>query len=158
MINESTTDGSIESLLQVTQIASKMGVFDDEMVRMVKSDFMSGIKGSLNFDLKKVPKENQNEFKNIISMIMNLVRKVSNVDELLDTITKIVQIKKAVFKRYHVSESISEDKYQNIFKQIVSTLKNGDTKLWNKNKKSITLLVSDLMISFTMGVLKPIVS
>lgn len=163
LLNESTTDGSIESLLQVTRIATRMGVFDDEMIRDVKHDFIAGISGILKFDLSKVPSDKKKEFKNVVSMIIKLMQQTTDMNSFVKTLTQITHIKTALFRKYGISENLNESKtgkYKKIFKNLshkLTTLKTNVDDWWNSNKQDIKDNIVNFLHLFVGAILKNLI-
>jgi len=160
MINESTTDGSIETLLMVTKLGANQGIFNDTMVREVKGEFMAGIRGSLKLELPKIPTEHQQEFKKVMGFILNPIERVSTIVGLIDSLSKMVIVKKSLFKRYNVHENINESiNFNKVFsglKQKLSNTKEDFSIWWNKNSKSVIKAIADYLIKFVMGTLNSV--
>jgi len=164
MINESTTDGTLESLLLVTKLAAKRGVFNNDLIRQVGDNFIAGIRGSITAEISKVPKENQQEFKKLMGYLLKPMSSINTVQDLVSGLTQMIIVKKSVFKRFGVSENINEglsskhkaiiDKVKNSLKQPIDTL----TDFWNKNGKNITIVIAQMLVRIVIGILKSVIS
>ena len=75
-INESTTDGTIESLIDATKLSMKMGIFNDELLNDVKVNFIEGIKGSLKSETNKLPANKRKEFQGYVNMLSDLLKRL----------------------------------------------------------------------------------
>lgn len=147
-VNESTTDGTIENLIDATKIAMNMGVFDDTLLQDVKSDFISGVKGSLKTETGKVPQDRKKEFQKFMDSLIMPLDKAKTMSQFLSALKTIAVTKNNILKRLNIQESLTEGKISDFLKDLKS--KGADWLETNK-KKLIDSIVSTL-ISWITGI------
>jgi hypothetical protein len=158
MLNESTTDGTIETLLMVTKLGATQGIFNDTMVREVKGEFMAGIRGSLKSELPKIPAEFQQEFKKIMGFVLNPMERINTIADFITALSKMVIVKKGLYKRFGIRENINESSnFNKILNGLKQKLKQGKDSIvgwWDVNKGDIVTIIAKFLVSVVIGILR----
>ena len=143
-INESTTDGSLDSLIDVTRIAINMGVFNDKLFTSMKETMITGIKGSIKTERKKVQKENLTQFIKLTDSLLQPLQEATTINSFLNSLIQISEAKDNIIKRLKINEIINESKIINYFRKIKNKTKNW----WQNNISEIKKKMETVLISF----------
>lgn len=161
-INESTTDGSIESLIQATRIAVKMGIFDEEFFGEMKSDVIHGVNGALRAEVTNIPPENKQEFMSFVEIIMKPIHQANTMRDMIDTLIKVSVIKQGVVKRLQLVESLNEAlDFRVIFdtaKKALNTTKKKAMMWWEDHKESFLQEVINFLVNYILRFLAAVMS
>ena len=93
LVNESTTDGTIESLIKVTKISMGMGIFDDRLLKSSKSNLILGISGALKGETSKLPTDKQKEFVGYVNALMKPLQKANTMEQFLRAMINVADTK-----------------------------------------------------------------
>lgn len=147
-LNESTTDGTIESLIDVTKIAVNMGVFDDSLLKDVKQNFIQGIRGSLKTETDKIRPEKRKQFKQLMDSLISPLETANTMNKFIMSLELIAKTKDNIVSRLSEGEIILESRLVNWLK----TAKKSSKDWWETNKKNIVKKISDILINIFKGI------
>lgn len=148
-IYESTTDGTIESLIDVTKFSMRMGIFDDDLLRDVVDDFVRGVEGSLKGQTNKLTNQQKKEFDGYVEAMMNPLRKSKNMNQFLGALSSIAIAKNNILKRMEMTESLDESVIINWLRKA----KNATADWWDKNKYAIVSTIVEVLVQIVIEVL-----
>lgn len=148
-LNEATTDGSIESLIDASKIAVKMNIFDDNLFREMKDNMLLGVIGSLKGEVDRLPADKRSEFKKYADALMKPLEKAKNLSQFINSLTLVAAAKNNIIKRYSLDEVFNEsvviDKLKNI--------KNKAVSWWNENREDILIMILEVLAQIIVEVL-----
>lgn len=148
-IAESTTDGTIESLIEVTKISMKMGVFDDALLKDMRQNFIGGIEGSLKSEMAKIPNDKKSEFKGYMEALIGPLKKVETMAQLLSAMGSIAAAKSNIVKRMTLDESLNESKILDWLKKA----KTATADWWQRNKSTILYTILEVLARIIIEIL-----
>lgn len=157
-VDETITDGTIDSLLNATRIAWQLGVFDDEFFKYIVGDFIKGIRSSLKYELYDIPKENHNTFLRYADILIKPIEASKDMQSFMSAVTKVVTAKNNIVKRLRMTETyiVESSKFKSAFdgfKRVVSSSNGKLDDWWIRNKDKILKLIVEYLIKYIIGVL-----
>lgn len=152
-INESTTDGTIESLIDATKIATKMGVFTDDLLKEVKQNFISGARASLKTEKSKLPSDKRNEYQKLMDSLIDPLEKANSMSKFIKALQIISVTKNNILDRLGVDESLVESKILTWFKDA----KKQSADWWKENIAMIIEKISKVLLSLINNISDKIV-
>ena len=153
-INESTTDGTIESLIDVTKISMQMGIFDDEILSDVKDNFIRGIEGALKGQTNKLDQQQKREFKAYSDALMGPLKKAKTMDQFVRAMSSIAAAKDNILNRMELANSLDESKIIDWIKKA----KTSTVEWWQENKGKILLSIIELLTQGIVNILFGVIS
>lgn len=148
-ISESTTDGTIESLIEVTKLSMSMGVFNDELLKDTRENFISGIEGSLKSEVRKIPSDKKKEFTGYMTALIGPLKKVETMAQLLSAMYSISAAKSNILNRMSVEEALNESKILDWLKKA----KTATTDWWDRNKSTILYTILEVLARIIIEIL-----
>jgi len=148
-INESTTDGTIESLIKVTQISMDMGIFDDKLLKNSKYNLISGVSGALKGETSKLPTDKRKEFDGYVDALMNPLKKADTMEQFLRALINVADTKNNIFSRLSITEQLNESKVLDLLKKV----KNATTEWWDAHKDNILLFIAEILAQILVEIL-----
>jgi DNA phosphorothioation-dependent restriction protein DptG len=148
-INESTTDGTIESLIKVTQISMSMGIFDDRLLKNSKYNLISGVNGALKSETLKLPTDKRKEFNGYVDALMKPLQKADTMEQFLGAMINVADTKNNIFSRLSIIEKLNESKVLDLLKKV----KNATTEWWNNHKDTILLSIAEILAQILVEIL-----
>ena len=148
-INESTTDGTIESLIDVTKLSMQMGIFNDELLHDVREDFINGVEGSLKSAIGKLNSVQKKEFNMYAEAMMGPLRKVKTMAQFLSALGAIASAKDNILSRMELQEALNEGKISDWLKKA----KTATAEWWERNKSSIISTIIEILVQFVLNIL-----
>lgn len=148
-LNESTTDGTIESLIKITQISIGMGVFDDELLKNSKYDLVSGVKGTLRGETSKLPVDKRKEFDRYVNALMTPLQNADTMEQFLRAMITIADTKNNIFSRLSITETLNESKVSDLLKKV----KTATTKWWDEHKNNIFWYIAEILAQILVEIL-----
>jgi hypothetical protein len=157
-IDESTTDGTIDSLLNATRVAWSMGVFDDEFFKYLISDFIMGIRSSMKYELYDIPKENHGIFLKYADILIKPIEQSKDMKSFISALKNVVIAKNNIVKRLQLNEVhiIESSKFKlafDSFKRLASQPNDIINDWWVRNKNKILKLIVEYLIKYIIGTL-----
>jgi hypothetical protein len=152
-INESTTDGSIDSLIDVLKTSLNFGIFDDNMLKDIKDDFISGIEGSMKTEVVKLPAEKRKEFQKYSKQLMGPLEKADTLASFLSAMISVSAAKENIVNRLSIKESLDESKVADFFRNIHKKSKDW----WEDNKSKIFLFIIEALANIIVKILFAII-
>lgn len=156
-INEATTDGSIESMIETIKLAFKMGIFDEDFFSEIRTNVISGVHGSLEGESLKLPSEKRAEFDRYVDMMMSPIKDSKNAHDLVSNMAKIAIIKNGIVKRLELSESLEEAFSMTAsikwLKDGMHKAKDSAIQWWKENSKDIMTTIVNFLVNFITGLL-----
>jgi len=148
-INESTTDGTIESLIDATKLSMKMDIFNDELLNDVKVNFIEGIKGSLKSETNKLPANKRKEFQGYVNMLIGPLEKANTMGKFLGAMLSVSNAKNNIMDRLSIEEALQESKVLDWLKSI----KNKAADWWDDNKYTIVTTILEMLAQLLVNIL-----
>lgn len=148
-IFESTTDGSIESLVDVSKIAIQMGIFDDKLFSEMKDTMISGVKGSLKSGLSKVSSTDKNKMAKYANSLLGPLESAKDMKEFLIALIAVGKTKDALIKNLALTESLLESKMGDWLKKA----KNATVSWWKDNAYDIAMFIARILIQILVEIL-----
>lgn len=147
-LNESTTDGTIEALIEVTKLSMKAGVFNDELLADVKDDFVNGIEGTLKGQTNKLNPQQRKEFNGYVEALMGPLRKANTMAQFLGAMRNVAITKDNIMNRM-LSESINASSILNMLKNA----KSATIEWWQRNKYDIVGKIVEMLVRIVLEIL-----
>jgi hypothetical protein len=156
ILNESTTDGSLESFIYTLRIGVQSGVFSDEIFKDIKRNLVGGVLGSLKGEIDSIPRPKRKQFLKYVSALIKPIESSTNMNSFINSLGIVADTKNNLIKNLNISEQIDEGKLKDgilfLQKRIKSTT--DDTKKWwDENKKEIAKYVSRILGQILIEVL-----
>jgi hypothetical protein len=148
-ISESTTDGTIESLIEVTKLSMTMGIFDDQLLKDTRGNFISGIEGSLKSEVRKIPSDKKKEFTGYMKALIGPLEKVETMAQLLSAMYSISAAKSNILDRMSVEEALNESKILDWLKKA----KTATAEWWQRNKSTILYTILEVLARIIIEIL-----
>jgi hypothetical protein len=149
-VNESTTDGTIESLIKITQMSMNMGVFDDKLMsKHSKFDLISGVKGAIKGEVTKLPTDKRKEFDRYADSLITPLENADTVEQLLRAMITIADTKRNIFSKLSITESLNESRVSDLLKKV----KNATTKWWDEHKDNLLLYIAEILAQILVEIL-----
>lgn len=148
-LNESTTDGSVEALIEVTKLSMKMGIFNDEILRDVQDNFVGGVEGSLKGELRKIPSDKKAEFNGYMEALMGPLRKAKTMAQFLSALASVSAAKNNILARMAVEAPMNESKIVNWLKDAYKQ----SSEWWQRNKSEIITTIIELLVQIVIEIL-----
>jgi hypothetical protein len=148
-ISESTTDGTIESLIEVTKLSMTMGIFDDQLLKDTRGNFISGIEGSLKSEVRKIPSDKKKEFTEYMKALIGPLEKVETMAQLLSAMYSISAAKSNILDRMSVEEALNESKILDWLKKA----KTATAEWWQRNKSTILYTILEVLARIIIEIL-----
>jgi predicted GNAT family acetyltransferase len=148
-INESTFENTIKSLIDITKVPIKMGIFDDSVLSKIKQTVISGVEDSLRGEVKKLNQNQKKEFNKYANELINPLKKAKTMPEFLRAVHSIGAAKPNILSRVESFEFIQESK-------VLDWLKNAKNKTsdwWNKNKNEIAIIMAEFLAQLIVEIL-----
>jgi hypothetical protein len=153
-IYEATTDGTIESLIDATKIATNMGVFDDALFNEMKDTMIQGVNGALKGQNIQLPNDKKVEFNGYMDALMGPLRRANNLSQFIGAMMNVAKTKDNILNRLNIKETINENRVINWLK----TIKNKTTEWWNENKYEIAITIAEIfarmLVEFLFAILR----
>ena len=148
-VNESTTDGSIEALIQVAKISMNMGVFNDELLKNVQSNLTLGVQGALKGQTLKLPIDKRSEFNGYVDSLMKPLEAAKTMEQFFNAMMKVAIIKDSIFARLSIDEQLNESKVLDLLKKA----KNATVTWWNEHGLDILIFIGELLAQIIVEIL-----
>lgn len=148
-IFESTTDGSIESLVDVSKIAIQMGIFDDKLFSEMKDTMISGVRGSLKSGLSKISSTDKNKMAKYTNSLLGPLESAKDMKEFLSALIAVGKTKDALIKNLTLTESLLESKISDWLKKA----KNATVNWWKNNAYDIAMFIARILIQILVEIL-----
>jgi len=149
LVNESTTDGTIESLIKVTQISIGMGIFDDRLLKSSKSNLILGISSALKGETSKLPTDKRNEFVGYVNALMKPLQKANTMEQFLRAMINVADTKNNIFSRLSITEQLTESKVMDLLKKV----KTATSDWLDKNGANILMFIAELLAQIVVEIL-----
>lgn len=159
IIQESTTDGSLESFIYTMRLGIRSGVFTNAMFRDVKKNFMGGVIGSLKGEMGNLPSEKRTEFMGYVTQLMKPLQNTNSMESFINNLGIVADTKNNIIKRLGIRESMTEGRIKDRLTWLGNVIKksaNGTTNWWAEHKEQIIQMVSDLLVQILIQILSGI--
>ena len=161
IMNESTTDGSLESFVHTMRLGIKGGVFTDEIFPIVKKNFLGGVLGSLKAEMSRIPTDKKKQFSVYVSQLLKPLESSSNIDQFVSRLGMVADTKNNIIARLGVNELVNEVSIKKSIDWLKGTVKSTIQKgkdWWDENKHSILRVLIELLAQIIVEILFGILS
>jgi hypothetical protein len=156
ILNESTTDGSLESFVYTMRLGMQGGVFTNEMFPIMKKNFLGGVLGSLKGEMSKLPADKKGEFSRYVSQLLKPLESSSNIEQFINRLGLVADTKNNILSNLGVNEMVMEFHTKNsvdwLKATVKSTLKKGK-EWWSENKQSILKVIIEILAQIIVEIL-----
>jgi hypothetical protein len=157
ILNESTTDGSLESFVYTMRLGIKGGVFTNEMFPLLKKNFLGGVLGSLKGEMSRIPADTKGEFSKYVSQLLKPLENSSNIEQFINRLGLVVDTKNNILSNLGVNEMVMEFGVKDSINWLKSTIKKGKD-WWEENKHSILKVIIELIAQIIVEIIFAILS
>jgi hypothetical protein len=161
IMNESTTDGSLESFVYTMRLGIKGGVFTDDIFPIVKKNFLGGVLGSLKAEMSRIPTDKKQEFSLYVSQLLKPLESSSNMNQFVSRLGMVADTKNNIIARLGISEIVNEVSIKKSIDWLKGTVKSSIQKgkdWWDENKHSIVKVLIELLAQIIVEILFGILS
>lgn len=161
LIYESTTDGTIESLLSTITVAYQLGVFTDTLFNDMKFTFTQTISNVLRSEIKKIPKDAHSEYLKYANALKSPIESATDMKSFIKALSMVVAAKKNIIKRLSIPENHIQENISSTLNSLKSSIKKlgDDASEWViSNKKKIIGLVVSILTTYIISFLDYIFS
>jgi hypothetical protein len=155
-MNESITDGSLESFIYTMRIGMKGGIFTDAIFLDIKKNFLGGVIGSLKNEMSKIPADKMKEFGGYVNQLIKPLERSSNIQQFLSNLGMVADTKNNIINRLSISEVVLESTVMNTIKKLNQSIKSAITgagEWWDENKSNIILTISEILVQLLVNIL-----
>jgi hypothetical protein len=98
ILNESTTDGSLESFIYTLRIGVQSGVFSDEIFKDIKRNLVGGVLGSLKGEIDSIPRPKRKQFLKYVSALIKPIEASTNMNSFINSLGIVADTKNNLIK------------------------------------------------------------
>jgi hypothetical protein len=161
ILNESTTDGSLESFVYTMRMGIKGGLFTNEMFPIMKKNFLGGVLGSLKGEMGRISTDKKGDFSKYISQLLKPLESSSNIEQFINRLGLVADTKNNILSNLGINEIMLEFGVKNSINWLNTTVKNTikrGNEWWDENKHSILKVIIEILAQIIVEILFVILS
>ena len=158
-IYESTTDGTIESLLATIKVAYNLGIFDDAVFKEMKFTFTQTMGDVLQSEIRNIPNTKRAEFMRYANGLRKPIESANDMKSFIKAIVVVIHVKKAIISRLSIEETNLKENISSTLRKLkdsISQIGKGSVELGSNYIKKLSLLVVSILVNYISNILRTI--